>query len=314
VITAKHVVDGAVGISLTDHLNHHASAFLKEAYATDLAVLEVEPQGRAMCDEAAWPGSTDDIASVVQNAGATGKLVKVTAGGSTAQIPVSIVNVDGGQVTVVPDPSMTIAIGWSGSSLYVGDRLAGILVTVDTATGRGSALRSDYCDRVVSDIWPPPGEGSGDPFVTAVRSPEFDSRIHTILESFFANALETLNSGNYVVTTTDTSIESFRSTLQLPGFTAPGTLDFHNNAAYTQRARLDKHPLNLVYTQSFAGLSSTALIKARFDALTAAVGNALPSAWTRNQYASRDEYLNGGMRIVIVSEFGKLQLEFFPKQ
>jgi hypothetical protein len=89
--------------------------------------------------------------------------------------------------------------------------------------------------------------------------------------------------------------------------------------------RLDKHPLNMVYTQSFLDLApSKQLLKARFDALSAAVGNVVTSSWTRNSYSDgyarrqpyeyRDEYSLNGMRILISLDGFKLEIEFLPAQ
>jgi len=317
-ITANHVVDRVAQIEITDGSNHHASAFLKEGYkAADLAVLEVT-NDRTMCNQANWPDENTDVANLLQGAGAEGKLVKVTGGSSVAQIPVTIASFDGQQVVVNPPPNMTIAIGWSGSGLYVRNILAGILLDVDTSTGRGIVSRIDYVDRIISDIFHP-GVRTSDRFMRDVSSPEFDQRTRQIFSTFVANRLEDFKTSQYTVTTDNKTIMSYFSSLQLPGFSRPGTLDFRNKGKYNGRERLDKHPINLIYTEKIDDDSylNRDLKKARFDALSVAISNIVPSSWTRNSYSRfgdySEEFEGSGLRIKILTGEKEFTLEFFPK-
>jgi hypothetical protein len=282
-----------------------------------------------MCDQANWPTNTADIENVLQNAGTAGKLVKIAAGGSTvAEIPVTIVSYDNGQIVVSPTQT-AIAKGWSGSGLYVGARLVGILMNVDTSSGRGAVKRIDYVERILSDFVHPCCQIS-DPFIRELRSPDFDQRMHSLFAMFVSNTLETLR-GDHVHSVDEQGPEdssgtrTFRSTLQLPAFNQPGTLAFQNTSGYYQPPHLEKHPSNLTYIQTFRDeVPGKDLLKARFDALAAAVDIIVPSSWTRNAYSDgysrgepykyRNEYASDGLRILISLNSFDLEVKFLPKQ
>jgi hypothetical protein len=329
-ITADHVVHAATGITLADIFNRHVGAFIEREYPdADLVILEVEDHGRTICAQANWPSNIADIENVLQNAHAVGKLTMILAdASSTAEIPVSINSYNGEQIVVSPsNTTASIARGWSGSSLYVSQRLVGILTDVDPTSGRGTVSRIDHIETIICDflrcVIPP-----GDQFIQTVRMPQFDERLRSMITLFESNRLETLRgirvSGDQGPQD-KSGTQTFNSTVQLPAFSEPGTLDFHNKSGYRSPMRLDKHPLNMVYTQSFLDLApSKQLLKARFDALSAAVGNVVTSSWTRNSYSDgyarrqpyeyRDEYSLNGMRILISLDGFKLEIEFLPAQ
>jgi hypothetical protein len=293
-----------------------------------LAILEVEPPNQTICDQANWPVKTAGITNVIQDAGALGTLVRIAAGGSgIAQIPVSIGNINNGQIIVSSQSQQTIAKGWSGSGLYVaGNRLVGILKSVDTSTGQGNVSSIDSVERIVSEFFNP--DVISDTFIREVISSDFNDRLHSIFALFVANELETLR-GNYVSSDQgpqdSSGTRTFNSTVQLPAFDQPGTLDFHNYSGYYKPIHLGKHPLNLVYTQSFRDQVPTAkVLKERFDALVGVVDSVVPRSWARNSYSDgysrgepykyRSEYASDGMRIIIDLNSFDLKVQFLPKE
>jgi hypothetical protein len=284
----------------------------KDYAAADLAILEI--RDKSICDSATWPATTGQTTNLLQTAGADGKLVRIAASGSVGQIPVSIVSYDSEQVVVAPPQQIAIVSGWSGSGLYVRDALAGILLSTNTETGRGTVLRVDYVERIIDPFMNPPAVAT-DPFIRDISSGSFHDRLSQIVAALIADRLEQFKTNEYTVVTTDRTVASYYSNLQLPGFDKPGTLDFHNNAAYTKPMKLDKHPVNLVYTQDFGVLSSLGGVKkARVQALADAVGSVVPSSWTTNTYSDHNEYLGDGAEIRIDFGLDQIVLKFVPRR
>jgi len=320
-VTPNHVVDGAGGIEVTDTQGRTAQASVVAPYAAaDLVVLQVPSQ--AICVGTAWPSEATigGTSNRLENAGANGKLVRVTGAGSIEQIPVSITGISNGQAIVVPPSSSAIARGWSGSGLYVNGDLAGILMSVDPSNGRGTVLQIDYVETILVFFHPP--SNITDPFLRTIASQEFQDRLQAVVDALIANHLETLKSNSYVVHTTDRSVASYLSTLAMPGFDKPGVLDFHNRGDYDKPEKLDKHPLNLTYSQGSRTPYDNQLPQAQFDALSNAVQRAVPHTWSRNSYGhdsfnylAQSQFNGRGMQITVtLYDSETLEIKFIPSQ
>ena len=319
-ITADHVVQEATAITVTDGGHHQASVSLTKEYnSEDLAILSFDGHDRAMCNGSRWPSHTDGIGNLLKNAGANGKLVKLTAGGAVAQMPVTMTHIGDGQVIVRPTGDQNvIARGWSGSALEVNGSIVGILLSVDPSTMLGTVSRLDYVRAIVGPFFEPTDP---DPFLDSVASPDFAIRVTSLLDLLVHNKLEAVK-GEYQG---DQKIEeklfdnSYYSLVQLPGFGKPGLVHFWSHGCYTCRSHLDKHPTSLVYSQSFDDpiRVKNDLLERRFDALSDRIAALIPS-WTRNSYHEpvnerRDEYVKNGMKVVLDSDgFHNLGLKFMP--
>jgi S1-C subfamily serine protease len=310
-ITAFHVVANSGSANLTDINRQVTVANVVKSYPqVDLAILEIRDNG--MCSTARWPADTSHTQNIVHSAGANGTLVRTAASGSTAQIPVSLISLSNGQFSVLPSQTIPIVSGWSCSGLYVNSVLVGILINVDTRTGRGTVLPADYVDRITSDFFHVGGQQ--DPFDLSVQSQNFHDKMSAVIQSL-SNNLERFNTNQHVIGASFPTY-CFQASIGLPGFNQPSTIDFHNDASYTKPIKLEKLPLRIDFLQTFPDSSDSQFLTARFNAVGSVIENIIPG-WTNSPLGHginplrdlRNEYRNGTQLVSVNLWSKELQVE-----
>lgn len=163
-ITPEHVIDGGFFATVVAGLPDapQGDADLLMTFGYDLALLRVSGGVEAKCNEGYHKVISLDATF---SATSTGYLYSVRSDGSTGRQQVNIVDIGMLYVHVSPvaggEPLMK---GMSGSMLQIGDRVAGMLMSVDPANGHGKVLRYD---RITETIAPFFGE-SGSAAAAAV--------------------------------------------------------------------------------------------------------------------------------------------------
>lgn len=141
VVTAFHVVElaPADGIAVTDAKGSRAKArVVKGSEEFDAGLLQVESPHTLDC-----PADWSDGATAVAAIGAAPFLVarKVDDAGRVVQTRLFAASTSREQIVLAPyGPTDTVREGDSGSALYAGDQLVGLLVAVDTRSGQATAI------------------------------------------------------------------------------------------------------------------------------------------------------------------------------
>ena len=144
VLTAGHVAaNGASGRVVTDGGVSAPATFARE-YRDDVAILRVSAGSEFPCG----PWRVPDTVDVILNSATSGYLRLRTQAGGLTQIPVSIVARNDRFLTVAPTTGQ-IRQTMSGSPLYVGGEMVGMLLSVDADAGRGHVFRVDALEDLV---------------------------------------------------------------------------------------------------------------------------------------------------------------------
>lgn len=144
VLTAGHVAaNGASGRVVTEGGVSAPATFARE-YRDDVAILRVSAGSEFPCG----PWRVPDTVDVILNSATSGYLRLRTQAGGLTQIPVSIVARNDRFLTVAPTTGQ-IRQTMSGSPLYVGGEMVGMLLSVDADAGRGHVFRVDALEDLV---------------------------------------------------------------------------------------------------------------------------------------------------------------------
>jgi len=153
VITPLHVVDTALEITVQSTGSVTLPAELRGAYPLDVAVLAFP--GRSFICPIDWPDAADLSSQLERHD--SGTLVLRLPGGGQERLPVQLRDTQDVYVTIAPNEGEPpIQRGMSGGMLRVGQREAGMLMSVDPATGGGRVLRLDYLTGLVSPYFDRP--------------------------------------------------------------------------------------------------------------------------------------------------------------
>jgi hypothetical protein len=308
IVTAGHLVDNVPSVTIETLDRHEGSGSVRKTYAgNDLALIQLDQNAAAFCSTQDWPRPGGDITSLLQAASGQGKLVRIE-NGSSFQIAVLITQFDEGQFITVRslNSEQSIAKGWSGSPLFVGNSLVGMLVSV-AADGTGKVYRIDYITTLIASFWAT-GGGPPDETVVAVQSPEFHTAFMKILKAAISTSPLKAIRGDYDSrdTTEDYSIAAYYSLVGLPGAVGSGEVD---------QLKHEKYPYMVAYNFGTARNDPTG--KARYEALVDAVKQCIPDNWltqTSNHGAKYDDLFEAkksaeGPTVQVKRAFGKLTLK-----
>jgi hypothetical protein len=307
VVTAGHLVDNVPSVTIETLERRQGPGSVRKAYAgNDLALIQLDQNAAGFCSTQQWPRPGGDVTSLLQGASGQGKLVRIE-NGSTVQIAVLITQFDEGQFITVRslNSEQTIARGWSGSPLFVGNSLVGMLVSVGS-DGTGKVYRIDYITTLIAPFWATDG-GPPDEVVVAVQSPEFRRAFLTILEAVISRSPLRAIRGDYDSrdTTDDYSIVAYYSLVGLPGAVGSGEVD---------QFKAEKYPYKVAY--DFGTARSDPAGQARFEALVDAIRQCIPDDWlkqTLNHGHNYDDLFEAkksaqGPTVQVKRAFGKLTL------
>ncbi len=315
VITAGHVVSNPGEISITDHLRRTSPSTVSKLYSGgDIAILRVEQTQAAMCSGVGWPNNpsylTTDITTNVKNkTNHPARLVKVDQTGATTQMSVQIKRYDDFTYIDVEASTAkdTITKGWSGSSLYIGESLVGMLIEINGPVGR--AYRLDYVDNLIRPFFTLPTPPIVDPLIQSFSGSQFCTAIKTLAESAEKNSFESIFS-RHDDSDLGRDIRSYSARVSLPGSKAPGQVSLY---------REDKHPAYVKY--EFPSVSNGSAATKDFDVLTKTVTSCLPKGWETtnfNNYKNYDQVFKAikgkeGPGFFVTLRGGDLTLEIYAK-
>src|SRR6202451_1389856 len=307
IVTAGHLVDNVPSVTIETLERHKGSGSVRKTYAgNDLALIQLDQNAGGFCSTQEWPRPGGDITSLLQGASGQGKLVRIE-NGSSFQIAVLITQFDEGQFITVRslNSEQSIAKGWSGSPLFVGNSLVGMLVSV-AGDGTGKVYRIDYITTLIASFGAT-GGGPPDEIVAAVQSPEFRNAFMKILEAVISPSPLKAIRGDYDSrdTTDDYSIVAYYSLVGLPGAVGSGEVD---------QFKHEKYPYKVVY--EFGAARSDPTGKARYEALVDVVKQCIPDNWlkqTSNNGSNYDDLFEAkksaeGPTVQVKRAFGKLRL------
>lgn len=141
VLSAAHLFAGdSDSITLLDANRRQLTGYVERTYNEDLAIVKVEGPGSSLCEDSNWP-NRGSVTELLRGQG-QGVLRSLNEDGSRSQISVRIVEFDDRYITVSPVDGRAIIQTWSGSTLFVGSEIAGLLVSVDAT--RGKVYRREY--------------------------------------------------------------------------------------------------------------------------------------------------------------------------
>ena len=134
-ITAGHVVEDAVDVTLTTSSRKNIDAVVLNIFPADIAILKIDSDD-GKCPPSSWDDgkSLSSLLTVYKEGIVKTKLND----GSTLQTPVLIKKFNNyGYIQVVPkDADTAFAKGFSGSPLYIAGKAAGMLLSVKNGVGR----------------------------------------------------------------------------------------------------------------------------------------------------------------------------------
>jgi hypothetical protein len=307
IVTAGHLVDNVPSVTIETLERQEGSGSVRKTYAgNDLALIQLDQNAGSFCSTQEWPRPGEDVTSLLQGASGQGKLVRID-NGSSFQIAVLITQFDEGQFITVRslNSEQSIAKGWSGSPLFVGNSLVGMLVSV-AADGTGKVYRIDYITTLIAPFWAT-GGGPPDEIVAAAQSPEFRTAFMKILVAVTSPSPLKAIRGDYDSrhTTDDYSIVAYHSLVGLPGAVGSGEVD---------QFKHEKYPYMVVY--QFGAARSDPTGKARYEALVDTIKQCIPDNWlkqTLNHGSNYDDLFEAkksaeGPTVQVKRAFGKLTL------
>jgi hypothetical protein len=141
VVVPKHVIEGSRKITVTDQERRSAEAvrFADASDGSDAALIKLQPGSNVSCAEDWDDGSRGQ--AMLQDAGFL--VARKVKDGSVQQRRLFLNGTTSTTMTLTPyDATKLNALveGDSGSSVYAGNALVGMILNVDTATGAATAL------------------------------------------------------------------------------------------------------------------------------------------------------------------------------
>jgi hypothetical protein len=153
VVAPKHVTaDADAAVSVVASTQFRTEAVVHREFADDVALLQTNANPTGLCSTWTPPREL----AVLLGSGPSGTLRVREEDGSRRQIPVLVTRdgPEGFDVRAVDNRDVLTA-GMSGSAVILKDSIAGMLVTVNTTTGEGRALRTDYIMNLLATYWAP---------------------------------------------------------------------------------------------------------------------------------------------------------------
>lgn len=147
-IAPNHVLGSRHDATAISSLARNFQATLIRKYASDIAVLRLE----SMPDECMQRSAVDFTHSQAITYQGAARLIQRTETGSIAQHSIEIIGYDERYLAI--SSPLGIKKSQSGSSVQIEGMLVGILVSVDSQTGVGRALRADYLAQLLRSFFP----------------------------------------------------------------------------------------------------------------------------------------------------------------
>lgn len=157
VLTAGHVAPSGASGTVLGQGGVSAPATVTRTYPDDVSILVVNAGASFPCG----PWRVPDTVAVILHSATTGYLRLRTQAASLSQIPVSILAHNDRFLTIAPASGLQIHKTMSGSPLYAGGEMIGLLLSVNVEAGRGHVFRVDALNDLVRSFFnnrdPPPG-------------------------------------------------------------------------------------------------------------------------------------------------------------
>jgi len=150
-ITPAHVLGEARQAQVTGGRMLQSQALLERMYEPDLAIMRVTGEMHG-CDLRFADGQA--LERLLAGGVADGYLLLRSEAGTVRRTDVTIQAFDERFLRIIPEDGVALMRGMSGSTLYLGGTVGGMLLSVNAENQWGTVLRQDYLNALVSSYFP----------------------------------------------------------------------------------------------------------------------------------------------------------------